>query len=56
MLPRDDTIENLRPKTPPPKGRGVGRGGTPMGSGRGGPLGRGGPIGRGGSLGRGFQL
>lgn len=44
LLPQQDEIENLRPKTPPPKGRGIGRGGTNVGGG----IGRGsGPIGRG---------
>ena len=44
LLPQEEEIENLRPKTPPPKGRGVGRGGVSVGMGRGAIMGRGYPV------------
>ena len=40
LLKYDETIEALRPKTPPPKGRGIGRGGIGVNPGMGG-VGRG---------------
>ncbi|XP_003389688.1 PREDICTED: methyltransferase-like protein 14 homolog [Amphimedon queenslandica] len=40
LLKFDETIETLRPKTPPPKGRGIGRGGLNVNPGMGG-VGRG---------------
>ncbi len=45
LLPQEEEIESLRPRTPPPKGRGVGRGGgTSVGLGRGAIIGRGYPV------------
>ena len=45
LLSQVDEIENLRPKTPPPKGRGASRGGgVSAGLGRGTMIGRGYPV------------
>ena len=41
LLSQEDEIETLRPKTPPPKSRGGGRGGISGGIGRGTVMGRG---------------
>ena len=57
LLGHSDEIESMRPKTPPMKSRGGGRGGGPgRGGGLRGGMGRGGPssMGRGGIPGRTF--